>query len=76
MTRKLRLDPETLTVESFDTDGGAHDRGTVHGAESGPTNPTEPTHTSCNQYPCDCVPTADTCSPEICYGMTQPIAGC
>ena len=33
MTRKLKLDVETLAVETFATVGGKGSRGTVHGAE-------------------------------------------
>ena len=30
MTRKIRLNPDALRVESFDTDAAASERGTVH----------------------------------------------
>jgi len=34
MTRKIRLDPDALRVESFDADAAARERGTVHARDA------------------------------------------
>ncbi|HEX6373513.1 MAG TPA: hypothetical protein VF006_31600 [Longimicrobium sp.] len=65
--RKLRLDPDSLEVQSFPTlapEGAA--RGTVHGGQAGPDTP------YCNSFDAACKvteqPSCDgTCQGETCY---------
>ena len=81
--KKLRLEIEALTVETFATaarDGGA--RGTVRGRDSDAGVGTDPlnsrmySESTCDaNYDCGCIATAMTCRVEICYGGTEAV-GC
>ena len=64
--RKLRLDVDELTVETFDTAAVSAKRGTVHGREEftyfcDTVECTGPNGTSCNWSRCN---TCNTCPPS------------
>ena len=70
MTRKLRLNVEDLAVESFRPGGeDAGQRGTVRGRDQATGIP--PTDSSCDVHECGCIPTAQTCDNQICWGGSQ-----
>lgn len=62
---KLRLDPESLEVQSFETEAATEERGTVHAREmSGP---------SCFQH---CTFRGYTCEGQLTCACSVPVVTC
>ncbi len=64
---KLKLDLESLAVETFDTAAPAEPRGTVHGLSGTCTDPESCDYWCQSLWPSDCCTAAATC-PASCNG--------
>jgi hypothetical protein len=76
--RKLSLDLDAIRVESFETDGTAGSRGTVHGRFAGGDSPLASCVYSCEDTICySCDTCREPCPSQVCEtqeAVAQPAA--
>lgn len=75
MPRKLRLELDQLSVETFPTSAAPEARGTVHGASGGPGEPCE-SYTCAGVTGCRGTETSDSLSVEVLCVCTAVGYGC